>query len=197
MSRNRLTIVLSQANSKHPAKRGLEESLAAALIMESGLDVSILPHLYDLDAQHTGRMFLESVPGDMVILSWLFPRAAFWLLDRNGIRGQFGESQIKPPENDDEDEDDKPSEPKGIGAAGVIPDRHIYCINLSDSNNYERIVAEIRRIAAECRAVATAKVQPTMVQLGIPSVLDKSTPSRNPYFRRNNCWPHRGGGGIR
>src|SRR5438552_3023869 len=96
MSRNRLTVVLSQANSKHPGKRGLEESLAAALIMESGLDVSILPHLYDLDEKHTGRLFLESVSGDMVVLSWLFPRAAFWLLDRDGVRGQFGETQIKP-----------------------------------------------------------------------------------------------------
>jgi len=102
MSRHRLTVVLSQANSKHPAKRGLEESLAAALIMEPGLDVSILPHLYDLDAQHTGRLFLESVSGDMVVLSWLYPRAAFWLLDRDGIHGQFGgETQIKPLDADE------------------------------------------------------------------------------------------------
>src|SRR5207249_2881835 len=75
MSRHRLTVVLSQAPGKHPAKRALEESIAAALIMEgSGLDVSIVPHLYDLDAQHTGRLFLSSVTGDMVVLSWLYPR---------------------------------------------------------------------------------------------------------------------------
>ena len=30
-------------------------------------------------------MFLESVRGDMVVLAWMFPRAAFWLLDRDGI----------------------------------------------------------------------------------------------------------------
>src|SRR4051795_12668065 len=129
----RLTVVLSQAQGKHPAKRALEESLVAALIMEPGLDVSVVPHLYDLDPQHTGRLFLESVSGDMVVLSWLFPRAAFWLLDRDGTRGHFGESQIKPPADDDEDE---PPPAKGIGAAGAIPDRHIYCINLSDSNSY-------------------------------------------------------------
>jgi len=56
MSRHRLTVVLSQAPGKHPAKRALEESIAAALIMEPGLDVSIVPHLYDLDAAHTGRL---------------------------------------------------------------------------------------------------------------------------------------------
>ena len=65
MSRQKLTVVLSQAQGKDPRKRALEESLAAALIMESGLDVSIVPYLYDLDATHTGRLFLESVSGDL------------------------------------------------------------------------------------------------------------------------------------
>src|ERR687884_1854417 len=104
MSRNRLTVVLSQAPGKHPAKRALEESLAAALLMEPGLDVSIVPNLYDLGPDHTGRLFLESVAGDMVVLSWLYPRAAFWLLDRDGIKGHCGESQLKPPATEDEDE---------------------------------------------------------------------------------------------
>src|SRR5438874_3850953 len=104
MSRHRLTVVLSQAQGKHPAKRALEESLAAALIMESGLDVSIVPYLYDLDAEHTGRLFLESITGDMVVLAWMYPRAAFWLLDRDNIKGHFGETQIKPPAVDDEDD---------------------------------------------------------------------------------------------
>ena len=55
MSRERLTVVLSQAQGKNPIKRGLEESLAAALLMEQGLDVSIVPYLYDLGPEHTGR----------------------------------------------------------------------------------------------------------------------------------------------
>src|SRR5919198_5219875 len=102
MSRHRLTVVLSQAQGKHPGKRALEESLAAALIMEPGLDVSVVPYLYDLDANHTGRLFLESVRGDMVVLSWLFPRAAFWLLDRDGVKGYEGHSQIKPAADDED-----------------------------------------------------------------------------------------------
>ena len=64
MSR-RLTVVLSQAQGKHPAKRALEESIVAALIMESGLDVSVIPHLYDLGPDHTGRLFLDGVRGDI------------------------------------------------------------------------------------------------------------------------------------
>src|ERR1700676_2901272 len=126
MSRQRLTVVLSQAQGKNPAKRALEESIAAALIMEPGLDVSIVPHLYDLDAEHTGRLFLESVSGDMVVLSWLYPRAAFWLLDRDGIKGHFGETQLKPPADEDEEEaEDEPEKKAGIGPTGEVPDRHI------------------------------------------------------------------------
>src|SRR4051812_9457187 len=158
MSRSRLTVVLAQAQGKNPAKRALEESIVAALIMESGLDVSVVPHLYDLDAEHTGRMFLESIPGDMVLLSWLFPRAAFWLLDRDNIKGHWGEAQLKPVDNDDLDDEEAatPEPPKGIGALNV-PDRFIYCLDLRDSNNHGAFVEEIRRIAAECKTRQDAK----------------------------------------
>jgi NAD-dependent dihydropyrimidine dehydrogenase PreA subunit len=175
MSRHRLTVVLSQAQGKHPAKRALEESITAALIMEPGLDVSVVPYLYDLGPEHTGRLFLESVPGDMVVLAWMFPRAAFWLLDRDGIKGHYGESQLKPPAaaevDDDEEAEGEPEPPKGIGAVDV-PERHIYCLDLRDFNNHTPYVEEIRRIAAECRERREAKLKewvqgnPTMVQLG-------------------------------
>ena len=61
------------------------------------------------------------------MLGWMFPRAAFWLLDRDGIKGHYGESQLKPPadKDADEDESEQPEPPKGIGAVNV-PDRHIY-----------------------------------------------------------------------
>src|SRR3954466_15069913 len=111
MSRSRVTVVLSQAPGKHPAKRALEESVVAALIMEPGLEVSVVPNLYDLGPDHTGRLFLDSVKGDLVVLSWLYPRAAFWLLDRDGIKGHLGEIHLKRPTDDDEEaKDDKQTE---------------------------------------------------------------------------------------
>jgi ferredoxin len=182
MSRHRLTVVLSQAQGKHPAKRALEESLVAALIMEPGLDVSVVPYLYDLDAEHTGRLFLESIQGDMVVLSWLFPRAAFWLLDRDGIKGNLGETQLKPPSADEDEEDaeeGEPQAPKGIGAVAV-PDRHIYCLDLRDFNDHEPYVEEIRRIAQECRQrqeakqAAQAQAKPALVELGLPAMAEKN-----------------------
>jgi NAD-dependent dihydropyrimidine dehydrogenase PreA subunit len=171
MSRSRLTVVLSQAQGKHPAKRALEEAIVAALIMEPGLDVCVVPYLYDLHAGHTGRLFLESVQGDMVVLSWLYPRAAFWLLDRDGIKGHFGDTLIKPAsEDEDEDNEAEPEPAKGIGAVDV-PDRHVYCLDLRDSNSADTYVQEIRRIAVECRdrhqqAEQTA-AKPVLVELGV------------------------------
>ncbi len=170
MSRHRITVVLSQAQGKHPVKRALEESIVAALIMEPGVEVSVVPFLYDLGPDHTGRLFLESVRGDMVLLSWLFPRAAFWVLDRDGIKGQWGETQLKPPSDDDDEEAGEPEPPKGIGALDV-PGRHIYCLDLRDANQHDAFVEEIRRIAEECRGRHEAKQQannpPAMVQLGV------------------------------
>jgi NAD-dependent dihydropyrimidine dehydrogenase PreA subunit len=185
MSRNRLTVVLSQAQGKHPAKRALEEAITAALIMEPGLDVSVIPYLYDIDKEHTGRLFLESVPGDMVVLAWMFPRAAFWVLDRDGIKGHFGETQLKPPDLDDEDEEEaeaKPEPSKGIGAFGV-PDRYIYCLDLRDISSHEPYLNEIQRIASECRQRQDAKLtdhrqaQPILVELG--SNLNNHGPSKS------------------
>jgi NAD-dependent dihydropyrimidine dehydrogenase PreA subunit len=173
MSRHRLTVVLSQAQGKNPAKRALEESLVAALLVEPGLDVSVIPYLYDLHDDHTGRLFLESVPGDMVVLGWLYPRAAFWVLDRDGIKGHEGETRLSPADEDDEDEEEaEAAEPrKGIGA-GPVPDRHIYCLDLRTFNSHGPYVEEIRRIVAECRERSEARqreraqASPVLLQLG-------------------------------
>jgi NAD-dependent dihydropyrimidine dehydrogenase PreA subunit len=176
MSRNRLTVVLSQAPGKHPAKRSLEESVAAALIMEPGLDVSIVPNLYDLGPDHTGRMYLEGVSGDLCIVTWHFPRAAFWLLDRIGVKGHEGVSNLKPPSDDEDEDAETPAEAKGIGPAGSVPDRHIYCLDLRDFNTPDPYLGEVRRIGAECRErndrneAAKANVAAPLLQVGMPAV---------------------------
>jgi Pyruvate/2-oxoacid:ferredoxin oxidoreductase delta subunit len=184
MSRHRLTVVLSQAQGKHPVKRALEEAIVAALIMEPGLDVSVVPYLYDLEPEHTGRLFLESIQGDMLVLSWLYPRAAFWVLDRDGIKGHYVESQLKPPSMEDEDEEEagEPEPPKGIGAMDV-PNRSIYCLDLRDFNSHDPYVQEVRRIAEECRERGDAKngeqatKKPALVELGISLAIEPARPA--------------------
>ena len=152
----RLTVVLSQGQSQNPAKRGLEEDLVARLLMEPGIDATVVPHLYDLQPDGTAMLCLQGISGDMVVLSWLYERAARWILDRNDVRGQVGTSLILN-EDDDEDEDDD-----GESAAGesdddkqrvvdfrAPPSRKIYCIDLRADNQAATYVDEIKRIAAE------------------------------------------------
>ena len=43
----------------------------------------------------------------MIVLSWLYERAARWTLDRFGIRGKEGLTTIKAADDDEEDEDEE------------------------------------------------------------------------------------------
>lgn len=142
MAGRKLTVVISQGQGLNPAKRQLEEDLAAQLIMDPTLNVSIVPHLYDMAADHTGMLFLRSLPGDLVVLSWLYPRAARWTLDRQGIRGKEGTTLLV---SEDEEED---RELSGIGSSDV-PKRYIYCIDFRVRSKPEPFLNEIRRISQE------------------------------------------------
>jgi len=110
----------------------------------------------------------------MVVISWLYPRAAFWLLDRDSIQGHFGETLLKSHNDnaDDEEENQEPPKP-GIGAAGTLPDRHIYTLDLRDANTTKPYLDEIRRIAQECDARHKSKAPPAaapvMIELGLPT----------------------------
>ncbi len=196
----RLTVVLSQGQSLNPAKRGLEEEIAAALIMEPGIDVSIVPHLYDLDEGHTGLLFLQSVKGDFAVLSWLFPRAAFWELDRAGVKGHVGTVLLKPDDEDGDDDaadddaadsnddDDAPERKPTIGAINV-PDRRIYCLDLRDFDSAQPYLAEIRRIAAETR-VQTVSIQLASPQPSLPSApVQPVAPPAAPPFNDSTVQP--------
>ena len=186
MSSGKITVVISQAPGKNPAKRALEENLAASLLMESGIELSIVPHLYDLGPDHTGRLFLESIQGDMVVLAWLFPRAAYWLLDRDGIGGTEGQSPLHPLVPKDEDEDEEPTvKAPGIGSAIGGPNRTIWCLDLRDHAGHQVYLEEIRRISAEVALLRQARQaqkqanQPVaIITLGLPP--QKAAPEFTP-----------------
>ncbi len=186
MSSGKITVVISQAPGKNPAKRALEENLAASLLMESGIELSIVPHLYDLGPDHTGRLFLESIQGDMVVLAWLFPRAAYWLLDRDGIGGTEGQSPLHPLVPKDEDEDEEPTvKAPGIGSAIGGPNRTIWCLDLRDHAGHQVYLEEIRRISAEVALLRQARQaqkqanQPVaIITLGLPT--QKAAPEFTP-----------------
>jgi NAD-dependent dihydropyrimidine dehydrogenase PreA subunit len=146
-----MTVVISQAPGKNPVKRQLEEEIATQLILSGTAEVSVVPHLYDLTADHTGMLWLKSLKGDLVVLGWLYPRAIRWVLDRNGVKGKVGESKLDQVESDDEDNDPgdegaSDASPQGIGALDV-PNRMIFAIDLRNDTDPKVYVKEIERIS--------------------------------------------------
>ncbi len=149
MAGRKLTVVISQAPGKNPVKRQLEEEIATRLMLSGTAEVSIVPHLYDLTADHTGMLWLKSLKGDLVVLGWLYPRAIRWVLDRNGVKGKEAESKLNLADSDDQDEEQEAIEadaPQGIGAVNV-PNRLIYAIDLRNDPNPQTYLDEIKRLA--------------------------------------------------
>lgn len=150
-----LTVVISQAQGRNPARRKLEEDIATGLLHESGVSVTLVPHLYDMPQNHSGLQFLREVPGDLVVFSWLYERAIRWTLDRANVRGLEAETLLKAEDETDEDEDfddDKDGtdipEAAGIGSVDV-PSRRIWCIDLRVPKSAAECLSEIQRIRQE------------------------------------------------
>ncbi|MFH1300443.1 MAG: ferredoxin family protein [Planctomycetota bacterium] len=176
MADKKLTVVISQAQGKNPAKRELEESLAAALLMEADLEVSLVPHLYDLSADHTGTLFLQAIRGDVVVLSWLYPRASHWVLDRLDVRGREGLVLLKE-EVDEAEEEPEASDSKSVPYENPerqksIPDRKIYSIDLRVSSSPADYLTEIRRLARDSQ-VQTFQLGNLIQQSPKPAQLEK------------------------
>ena len=151
------TVVISQAQGKNPAKRQLEEELAMALLSDANVEVALVPHLYDLSATHSATEFLRSMTGDLIVLSWLYPRSSRWILDRQNVRGHEGVTQLDSKSDDDDEEElahitmaeeaDANQQVKHL--RNGVPNRRIYCLDLRDHTDAKTYLDEIRRIVAE------------------------------------------------
>ena len=154
----RLSVVISQSPSKNPVKRKLEEDIVAALLFENGIDVTVVPNLYDIKPDSTSMLALNSIGGNVVVCSWLFERAAHWVLDRFGIAGHVGTVLLaNEDEEDDEDfaEDDQEAADESsdakpvVNASRELPNRKIYCLDFKASNKADEFIEEVKRIHAE------------------------------------------------
>ena len=156
----RLSVVISQSQSQNPAKRQLEEDIVAALLFEPGIDVTIIPHLYDLKLDSTGTLALHGITGNVVVLSWLFERAARWTLDRQGIRGLAGLTLIKEESDEEEDEAQAAAEQaeqkERVGDSREVPKRKIYCVDLRVHSQAKIYIDEVKRIARENAAAVVS-----------------------------------------
>jgi NAD-dependent dihydropyrimidine dehydrogenase PreA subunit len=148
----RLTVVISQGQSRNPQKREVEETIAARAILDRRIDAVVIPHLYDLAADSESFQRLRKIDGPMVVLGWLFPRAIHWVLDRQGIRGQFGDVELKDPSEEEEDLEEETDEavaeeaPEQVAEQFPRPDRNIYCLDLKIRPSADAFLEEIERI---------------------------------------------------
>lgn len=180
---HKLTVIVSQGRGGPSSRQGLQRDLAAALEDWPRLDVVTLPHLYDLAPDGPGMQHLRTVSGDVIVLSWLYPRAAFWLLDANGIKGRMGKTPFFP-------EEELETTPEGPGQpAGGLPDRTIWCLDLRRHDQLEPLLQEIERIAAEATgepADVVDRGQPASRAAGEESTRFRWYPVID-YSRCGNC----------
>ena len=149
---NGLLIVVSQGQSRSPEKRSLEDSIATIAASLPNTTSLVVPHLYDLDSESQSVLKMREWHGPIVILSWLFDRAGFWVLDRHEIRGQHGEVQLLNMDlanDDDEDEDEDKEDDKAadrVANIAVRPPRRIYSIDMRAGNSGDVFATEFQRI---------------------------------------------------
>lgn len=148
------TLVVSKGQSRNPAKRGLESAIAQAAGQLDGVEVIMVPHLYDLPKGCESLELLQKIDGDLIVCSWIFSRAAHWVLDRNGIGGATGEVELGADEADEEESpvetiESAADEQEPVDRVTDLyprPDRTIHCLDLKVSESADDFIGEIKRI---------------------------------------------------
>ena len=149
-------VVISKGHSNNPTKRQLEDKLAERLAKLDGVTTLVVPNLYDLAPTSSTIQRLKTLPGDLIVLSWLYDRAAHWILDRNGVLGNFGITEL--PDDDEEELDAELNEEADSGeekesVTRVVDDRPeldrtIYSLELRKSSELDVFVDEVERIVS-------------------------------------------------
>ena len=161
----------------HRADRGrLERGLVEQLSRRPDVELRVLAHLYDLTAHGPGMTCLRSIPGDMVVLTWLYPRAAFWVLDANQVRGRLGGTGSVGEE-----------EPEPAGAT----DRTLWCFDLRTHEQPEPYLEEIGRVVEAAATGGGEEVEVAAGAVDGPSEIEEAARSRwypvVDYDRCTNC----------
>ncbi len=129
-------IIISDSRSTESARQSLQQELTASLADWPQVEVAAVGHLYDLSPDGPAMRYLQSCEGDVIVLAWLYPRAAYWMLDANRVRGRLGRSPLSADAEIDSATDD-------------VPDRTIWCFDLREHREASPLLEEIRRIVAE------------------------------------------------
>jgi Pyruvate/2-oxoacid:ferredoxin oxidoreductase delta subunit len=84
---SQFSVFVSRSRSTDPAKIALEESIVAALDKEPHIRIRVIPPLYDLRPGSLAVQAMRDAAGDTAVLSWIYERAARWVLHSLDVRG--------------------------------------------------------------------------------------------------------------
>jgi NAD-dependent dihydropyrimidine dehydrogenase PreA subunit len=132
-----LNIIISECRDGGPAGRKLEQELSRRLSERPDCRVAVVPHLYDLAADGAAIRHLQAADGPLVVFSWLYPRAAYWVLSANKIHGRMGHTSLF---------SDEELEPASADSLAALPERTIWCIDLRSRSTPEPYVEEVAAI---------------------------------------------------
>jgi len=133
-----IAVILSKNRLSGSQEQLLESRIALGLADRPEIQLIVIPHLYDLAPDGPAIRRLRAVADDMIVLSWLYPRASFWMLDANGVKGRLGPTFSLSPGDADEPPPPGPSQP---------PERTVWCFDLRSVDRPEPYVEQIQRIA--------------------------------------------------
>jgi NAD-dependent dihydropyrimidine dehydrogenase PreA subunit len=142
-----VTIVLARTASRHPDKHRLEDELLARLSLDRQQTVIVVPHLNDLPSDGSAAAALRQIDGDLVALTWLYPRAAHWILHYLGIQGAVGQSQAAAA-HDRDPHAGASDTAEQARATTAVPNRTIHCLDLREFEAAGSLFSEIQRIAS-------------------------------------------------
>ena len=153
-----LAVIVSRGQSRNPEKREIESAIVSAASQLGSVQVFDVPHLYDLKHDSDVLEELRGLECDLVVASWIFPRAAHWLLDRVGVRGQ-PELTSFDEVDDDGEEVDAEAEAKETRVIEMFPrsSRKVYCLDMRAAGG-DKLAAEVQRIALATDAKASEPV---------------------------------------
>ena len=84
-----MPIILCEPRPGDAEQQELVDFVTNALMSRKVVDLTIVPHLYDLEPAGPTMEFLREIEGPMIVISWLYPRAAFWTLRTAGVSGRL------------------------------------------------------------------------------------------------------------
>ncbi len=175
-----ITVLISRHRDPGSQFQEMEQQLAAALAEQPELTAMPVPHLYDLQPDGPVVEQLRAIPGNLIVLSWIYPRATYWVLDANGVRGRIGRTAMTP-------EEETADPPPATRAGEELPQRTIWCLDLRASAEPAEYLAEIGRLAGVELELPTTAGKPQSAHQEPDAVQQQREPRWYPVIDFGRC----------